>query len=530
MTESVEVEAKVEVASNGTVDIDISVIIDAVQNSEPLTPLTEQEIAFILETVAPMSREEVLAKLKSDLQTACEIELATIPIYLYTYYSLYRDETTGLDLTDENIFVNKVGGGIMSVAVEEMLHMSLSSNIYFSMFGESPALYGHSPGNYPTPLPYHKLKEEDGPEGAADADVLIPLGKFGYEQLWHFLQIEYPESRDAVPKDRDWDTIGQFYSYIRCLLCSGKLRDDDFQVGPNNYQIQPYNYAPNNIDTVNPSTKFNPYVPPRSQNSASKVAHFSNQPGSHAGPTQLMTVSNRLDAMLAIDTICDQGEGFNHTAFDDPAEKEESHFYKFLSMQAQLDQYLTRVETLPTEPAPPQPIMPTMSEAALLKAGLVYNFPDNPKVAQYATGMETDVANFCNGLYQYMLIMTETIFKVAAEPDLPSEKQSQKWYFNVALHRSMIWVLDKYIQTMRKIELADSQGNKTGQVLAPTFEFINLGTPAEAFASLKALGNKAIAASAGTDQGSNIAYYVNIAVNNMSGSESMHLPDVADFL
>ncbi len=83
---------------------------------------------------------------------------------------------------------------------------------------------------------------------------------------------------------------------------------------------------------------------------------------------------------------------------------------------------------------------------------------------------------------------------------------------------------------MRKIELADSQGNKTGQVLAPTFEFINLGTPAEAFASLKALGNKAIAASAGTDQGSNIAYYVNIAVNNMSGSESMHLPDVADFL
>lgn len=508
----------------------INAIIQAVQSSEPITPLTDNEIIFILETVESMSREEVLARLQSDLQTACEIELATIPIYLFTYYSLFRTQSNGLELTDEAQFINSSAAQIMSVAVEEMLHMSLSANIYFSLFGESPSLYGKSPGNYPTPLPYHNPVGIDGPEGTKDAAVAIPLGKLSYEQLWHFLQIEYPEARDAVPKDRDWDTIGQFYSYLRCLMCSSQLLETDFQVGAAHLQIQPYNYAPNNIDTVSPSKKFNLYIPPSQPDSAAEVATFSNQPDSHAGKVQLMTVSTRLDAMLAVDTICDQGEGFNYTAYDDPSDQETSHFYKFLTIQAQFEQYQNRVEVLPDMPTPPDPVMPTMSDSQLVTDGYICNFPINPKVATYTNELETAVANFCNGLYQYMLIMTETIFKVPAEPSLPTEKQTQKWYFNVALHRSMIWVLDKFIQTMRKIELQDTQGNVTGEYLAPTFEFINLGSPQEAFESLKNLGNKAIAASANHPQGSDIQYYVDVAVNKMSGSESMHLPDVKDFL
>src|SRR5687768_18442357 len=39
------------------------------------------------------------------------------------------------------------GGVMMSVAVEEMLHMSLSSNILFAM-GVAPKLYGKAPGQY----------------------------------------------------------------------------------------------------------------------------------------------------------------------------------------------------------------------------------------------------------------------------------------------------------------------------------------------------------------------------------------------
>lgn len=52
------------------------------------TPLAYNEIKFIIGTVEKMPREDVLSRLKADLQSECEIELASIPIYLYSYYSL----------------------------------------------------------------------------------------------------------------------------------------------------------------------------------------------------------------------------------------------------------------------------------------------------------------------------------------------------------------------------------------------------------------------------------------------------------
>ncbi|PNB52541.1 hypothetical protein C1X73_33060, partial [Pseudomonas sp. FW305-130] len=116
-------------------------------------------------------------------------------------------------ISDSQLYANKAGGIIMSVAVEEMLHMSLSSNILWSM-GVMPQLYGKAPGAYPTGLPYHNPQGPAGPDGKTA--VQIPLGKLSFEQLWHFLQIEYPEQWNAPPQDSNWDTIGQFYSYIRC--------------------------------------------------------------------------------------------------------------------------------------------------------------------------------------------------------------------------------------------------------------------------------------------------------------------------
>ena len=95
--------------------------------------------------------------------------------------------------------------------------------------GGSPQLYGKAPQPYPTPLPYHRPKGPPGPDGSTAE--LIPLAGFSFEQLWHFLQIEYPEARDALPEDRNWQTIGQFYSYIRCLLSTKFLTDKDFRQG-----------------------------------------------------------------------------------------------------------------------------------------------------------------------------------------------------------------------------------------------------------------------------------------------------------
>ncbi len=473
----------------------------AAKRPDPVTKLTDAEKKFINDTVANWTHEEIRTKLKRDLQIAVQIELATIPVYLYGYYSIQRDEKSGENIRPIDLYANKAGGLIMSVAVEEMLHMSLSANVYFAMFGQPAQLYRKSPPSFPTPLPYHNPKGPPGPEGEKDAQVLIPLAKFSYEQLWHFLQIEYPEQPSAAPKDMNWDSIGQFYSYIRCLISAGKvlpnnpemLTDADFQHGHWQYQIQPYNYSPNNVDTTYPKKKFDPWENPSEKNSASAVAQYADAPDSHTGPTELITVYSIETALEAIDTICDQGEGYpiiKHSKMkgqkptDDPSKKEDSHYYKFLSLQAQMESYEHHKEHLPKSPPPPDAIQPTVTDEELAK--VVLNFPDNPTSAgYYVTHLETGYVNLrpfsdlVNGVYQYMLILTETIFKIPGpEDDLPEEKQPQKIFFNKAMHNTMIWILDKLVRTMRNFELGD------GHVLGPTFEDIDLGPRQEAYASL----------------------------------------------
>ena len=195
-------------------------------------------------------------------------------------------------------------------------------------------------------MPYHNPTGPSGPHGGTA--VKIPLSKLSYEQLWHFLQIEYPEQKGAMPQDKNWDTIGQFYSYIRFLICTKWITDGDFQVGRRENQIQPYNYSPNNVDTVHPKGKFDPWKPaptaptgPRSRAasdtypSASEAARYSNVADSHTGPTQLLSVGSRFEALEAIDTICDQGEGYPRLGkgpekIDDPSKSELSHYYNEL--------------------------------------------------------------------------------------------------------------------------------------------------------------------------------------------------------
>ncbi|HNG60965.1 MAG TPA: ferritin-like domain-containing protein, partial [Cellvibrionaceae bacterium] len=86
-----------------------------------LTPAEKRLVKYINEH---WSRAQALDELKSHLQTAIEVELATIPIYLFAYYSINRTPA-GFPDTALAQFADRAGASIMSVAVEEMLHMSL---------------------------------------------------------------------------------------------------------------------------------------------------------------------------------------------------------------------------------------------------------------------------------------------------------------------------------------------------------------------------------------------------------------------
>jgi hypothetical protein len=504
---------------------------------DPITSLTLAEELFVARLDLRSTREKVLAELKANLQVAVQIELATIPIYLFTYYSLNRTAQSGETISDAQLYANKAGGTIMSVAVEEMLHMSLSANILFSM-GVAPQLYANAPGAYPSGLPYHNPKGPPGPDGSTP--VLIPLAPFSFEQLWHFLQIEYPEPNDALPEDRNWQTIGQFYSYLRCLIRTRFVTDEDFQKGSYAHGIQPYNYSPNNVDTVYPKSGFDPWKPSPPVPTpgwadplpgAAQVAQYPDYADSHVGKAQLLCIRSRRDAAEAIDTICDQGEGcpipdIGAGPDDDPSKDEDSHYVKFLKLQAQLEAYAGCKEKLPPEPVPPAPVMPTILKGEL--DGLIFNFAPNPVNADYPAGYRA-IAEFTSALFQYMLIMTETIYRV------PPEKQ--KLFFNEGLHRSMIWVLDKYIKTIRGIPILS--GPYQGTVMAPTFENVPLGPRKDAFAGLARYGNAAIdaanAISAATTDADlagsmgNVVYYIGVALTKTDGAAPMHLPDVGPY-
>ncbi|MBV8686608.1 MAG: ferritin-like protein [Alphaproteobacteria bacterium] len=128
------------------------------------------------------------------LQSAVELEHSTIPLYLYALYSL--DATKNAE----------IAAIIQSVVVEEMLHMTLASNV-LNALGGSPSI--NQPGfipTYPGPLP-----------GGVESQLQVHLAPFSTTQLQTFLTIEEPENPLDFPTAetaQDGITIGQFYAAI----------------------------------------------------------------------------------------------------------------------------------------------------------------------------------------------------------------------------------------------------------------------------------------------------------------------------
>lgn len=459
------------------------------ENTPYIVPkLTEAEQNLVNTINSSWNKAQALFELKTHLQVAVTIELATIPIYLGTYYSINRTPGSGdpgavtaFPKTDVSRFADTAGGLIMSIAVEEMLHMSLASNVLYSLGGD-PQIYGNAPASYPSHLPGHKQNELCSNDNDS-RNIPIPLAKFSFDQLSHFLAIEYPAASNATPEPGQWDTIGQVYSYVRCIISSNLINDSDFQVrqDTNANQIKATEYSPNNIDTVFPKASFDyaaPLAPPEEGSTAS-IAGFASNEDSHLGASQLLNVGSCEDAMEAIATICFQGEGFAQGAYDDPSKDELSHYYKFLELQSELvgytqtyiDQGIQLKNNVAPLPAAPPPASRQYSETEL--ATFVYPAPDNPVASDFAEG-RNEIVNIADGLFQYMLVMTETIFRIPTE--------SQKIYFNRSMHQSMIWVLDKFLQALRGIKTAD--GNNT---LCATFANIDLGDRTDAFATLSSM-------------------------------------------
>ena len=405
-----------------------------------------------------------LKDLQGHLQTALEVELSTVPVYLYTYYSINRAPSWNDDAKAGDVlatYANKAGGVIMSVAVEEMLHMSLAANI-LKAIGGTPKVYGHSPAKFPTNLPHHKKRQPDG------QPYSFGLQALSADQLCKFLEIEQPEVVDAPPEKNHWETLGQYYDYITEQI---KKVDPAVLAHHAAHQLQSTDgyYGPNNVDTIYPKNadwvkKEGDPAEKHPAAATAKQATFTNN--EHSGGIKV--VHSIHDAVAAMTVIKHQGEGYfvasESHKYDDKQHDEESHWYRFNALLTPLKHKNSVV-------------------AKNLNQALFPAFTNNPTRASWsqATGGASDnVIDLVNAVYSYILLMTEISYKLSGA--------AQHTFFYIGMHKGMIFILDKLIGNMRWASNYPAGFGGAGfNGLAPTFENFEFTSVSSARSQLTAL-------------------------------------------
>ncbi|WP_410791286.1 ferritin-like domain-containing protein [Kribbella sp. C-35] len=223
-------------------------------------------------------RIETIDSLHEHLQWAIELEHATLPPYLCALYSL--DPARNPDAVEV----------VSSVFVEEMIHLSLASNLLNAVGGEprldTPELL---PG-YPRQLPHGSIE--------------LSLLPFGPDALEMFLRLEKPEAPGASAEGDHYETIGQFYDAIEeglRYLC----------------------------DTLGEEKVF----------SGDPARQVTAGPFHHTAGT-LQPVTDLASALAALDEIVEQGEGTargevwdgDHDIFH-PDRDEVAHYYRFQELK-----------------------------------------------------------------------------------------------------------------------------------------------------------------------------------------------------
>ncbi len=205
------------------------------------------------------------------LRSAVAAELTTLPTYLYTYWTIRPRDDGG----------SATGGVarsvIMSVALEEMLHMGLASNLLNALGGEADFTTVPYVPEFPGKLlrSTHHHPEAWGPDVA-----LLPLSN---QALKIFTAIELPAYDDP-----GGPTLKEFYDeYVLANLPA-----DDGAYGHGN-QLAPWD---------------NP------------------------GAGELISISSKKDAEWAVKEILDQGEGLTRDDHHDD-DHELAHYWKFVEVQ-----------------------------------------------------------------------------------------------------------------------------------------------------------------------------------------------------
>ncbi|MEN2399073.1 ferritin-like domain-containing protein [Flavobacterium sp. MC2016-06] len=402
-----------------------------------------------------LSNEVTKDNIKEVMQQAIALELATIPTYLSTYYSINRaqdqdnlyaklyaqlsifGERTAEEIDalaqelklDILVYSNKSAALIMSVVIEEMLHLALSCNVKQAVCQTPPDLMGIGKVlSFPTQLDGHI------------PEFQINAAKLSLKQLTTFLQIESPEpfvdpyAEVQLKNTIDYQTIGRLYDMIISCVKEdfpGPYIEQPQLLPPDNPSRPRPFYSQNSMNTVHYDREHNP--------------QFAN--GNDSGG--LVGVHDAHSAVDALERIVEQGEGRSkekqHTLiwgankmpvpmevidgkvtfwegdYDDTG-KEAAHFAKFLeaySLGGYYQEKFSKIQGLDD-----------------FFSYFVYDTDANPSTADYkASGNEALAlcSELGNAVFAYILLMIETCYY--------KDESTQYDLFMYGIHKSMIWLL-----------------------------------------------------------------------------------------
>jgi CDGSH-type Zn-finger protein/uncharacterized Fe-S cluster protein YjdI len=309
--------------------------------------------------IAVNDREELIYLLTE----AAQFEHVVMCTYLYAQWSLKKDESEGIT-TQEKEAIDRWRASIRSVAMEEMLHLSLVNNL-MAAIGATPHLsrpdFPIKQGYFPSDLDFH----------------LAPLNE---QSMQHFVFIEKPEGIDV--KDGAGFTHESHYQRVVCTdLLTPTSRD---------YVSQGHLYhgiaqaIRRLADELGEENLF--------------IGHGEAQLSSAEFPLPgLFEISGVDTAMKAIEEIVQQGEGA-------PAHREDSHYARF---DAILKEYRVLKQARPEfEPAYPAAINPVLTELT-----------DDEHTTRVTNSAARRVVDLGNSVYGLML---QTLAQVGAPVPLPS--------------------------------------------------------------------------------------------------------------
>lgn len=288
-----------------------------------------------------------LESLQQHLQTAIELEHSTLPPYLCALYSLKEGSN------------EEASAVLQSVALEEMLHLTLAANV-LNAIGGTPVL------DSPRLMPRHPTTLPHG-----DGSVILSLRPFSREAVEGFMAVERPGATDAVPEDENYATIGQFYRAIEDALgrLSAELGEEALFSGDPARQVTDALY--------------------------------------YGGAGRIIAVSDLASAQKAIREIVSQGEGTDYQSIFDgdkdmfhPERDEIAHYFRF--GQLLLGRAFRRGDTPSSGPS---------GAPVSVDWSAVHAMPVNPKSADYPPGSRTRDAMDCfNSAYCSLLQLLERTF------------------------------------------------------------------------------------------------------------------------